>query len=66
MPQNMKIHASQKKKSVLYFKEDTIDSKKLQSAVPSLKSQEQTVQAAPLTKKNLKKKKGKGKEKKRV
>ena len=37
-PQNMKIHASQKKKIVLYFKEDTIDSEKLQSAVPSLTS----------------------------
>ena len=50
------------KKIVLYFKEDTIDSEKLQSVVPSLTSQERTVQATPL-KKNLKK--GKGKEKKR-
>ena len=50
------------KKIVLYFKEDTIDSEKLQSAVPSLTSLERTVQVAP-SKKNLKK--GKGKEKKR-
>ena len=41
-----------------------MDSKKLQSVVPSLTSQERTVQAAP-SKKNLKKEKGKGKEKKR-
>ena len=53
------------KKKILYFKEDTIDSKKLQSTVPSLTSRERTVQAAPLKQKNLKKEKGKGKEKKR-
>ena len=60
-----KLHTSEYENScfiVLYFKEDTIDSKKLQSVVPSLTSQERTVQAAP-SKKNLKKKKGKGKEK---
>ena len=51
-----------KKIIVLYFKEDTIDSEKLQSAVPSLTSRDQTVQAVPLKKK---KKKGKGKERKR-
>ena len=63
----MQIHASQKKKIVLYFKEDTIDSEKLQSAVPSLTSREQTVQAAPSKREERKKnlKKGKGKEKKR-
>ena len=47
-----------KKKIVLYFKEDTIDSEKLQSAVPSLTSRERTVQAVPSKKK---KKEGKGK-----
>ena len=57
-----------KKKIVLYFKEDTIDSEKLQSAVPSLTSRERTGQVAlskreERRKKNLKK--GKGKEKKR-
>ena len=36
-----------KKKIVLYFKEDTIDSEKLQSVVPSLTSRERKVQAAP-------------------
>ena len=70
-----KLHTSEytnscftKKKIVLYFKEDTIDSEKLQSAVPSLTSWERTIQATPSKmeerrKKNLKK--GKGKEKKR-
>ena len=71
-----KLHTSEyenscftkKKKFVLYFKEDTIDLEKLQSAVPSLTSRERAVQAAPSKreerrKKNLKK--GKGKEKKR-
>ena len=48
------------KKIVLYFKEGTIESEKLQSTVPSLTSRELTVQAAP-SKKNLKK----GKKKKR-
>ena len=63
-----KLHASEYKNScftkkiVLYFKEDTIDSKKLQLAVPSLTSQERTVQVVPS--KNLKKEKGRGKEKK--
>ena len=41
-----------KKKIVLYFKEDTIDSEKLQSSAPSLTSRERTVQAAPLKKKS--------------
>ena len=67
-----KLHTSEyenlcfkkKKEIVLYFKEDTIDSKKLQSVVSSLTFMERTVQAAP-SKTNLKKKKGKGKEKKR-
>ena len=66
-----KLHTSEyenscftKKKIVLYFKEDTIDSEKLQSTAPSLTSRERTVQASPSKKKkNLKK--GKGKEKKR-
>ena len=53
------------KKIVLYFKEDTIDSKKLQSTVSSLTSRERTVQAAPSKKKREKKisrkRKGKGK-----
>ena len=44
-----------KKKIVLYFKEDPIDSKKLQSPVPSLTSQERTVQAAPSKKKSQEK-----------
>ena len=70
----IKLHTSEyenscfakKKKIVLYFKEDTIDSEKLQSAVSSLTSWERTVQAAPSKKKkNRKKGKGKGKEKKR-
>ena len=64
-----KLHTSEYKNScfiVLYFKEDTIDSKKLQSAVPSFTSRERTVQPTPSKKKkNLKKEKGKGKEKKR-
>ena len=45
-----KLHTSEyanscfkKKKIVLYFKEDTIDSEKLQSAMPSLTSRERTV-----------------------
>ena len=59
----MQIHVSQKKKIVLYFKEDTIDSEKLQSTVPSLTSREQTVQAAPS--KGRKKKEKKKKERKR-
>ena len=63
-----KLHTSEyknscftkKKKIVIYFKEDTIDSEKLQSAVPSLTSRERTIQAAPSKKKkNLKKGKGK-------
>ena len=72
-----KLHTSEyansrfkKKKIVFYFKEDTIDSEKLQSVVPSLTSWERTKQAAPSKreerrkeKKNLKK--GKWKEKKR-
>ena len=51
-----------KKKIVLYFKEDTIDSEKLQSVVPSLTSQERKVQAAPSKReeKNISRK-GKGK-----
>ena len=60
-----KLHTSEYENScftVLYFKEGTIDLKKLQSAVPSLTSRERTVQAAP-SKKDLKKEKGKGKEK---
>ena len=64
-----KLHTSEYENScfiILYFKENTIDSKKLQSAVPSLTSRERTVQAAPSKKKkNLKKEKGNGKEKKR-
>ena len=67
-----KIHTSEyenscltkKKKIVLYFKEDTIDSKKLQSAVPSLTSRERIVQAAPSKIKN-KKKKSQGRERER-
>ena len=55
-----KLHTSEyensffikKKKIVLYFKEDTIDSEKLQSTVSSLTSREQTVQAAPSKKKS--------------
>ena len=62
-----------KKKIVPYFKEDTIDSEKLQSAVPSLTSRDRTVQAAPSKreerrKKNLKEKENeeeKGKEEKK-
>ena len=41
-----------KEKIILYFKEDTIDSKKLQLAVPSLTSRERTVQAVPSKKKS--------------
>ena len=56
----IKLHTSEyenscfakQKKIVLYFKEDTIDSEKLQSAVSSLTSRERTVQAAPSKKKN--------------
>ena len=67
-----KLHTSEyanscsKNKIVLYFKEDTIVSEKLQSTVPSLTSRKRTVQAAPSKreerrKKNLKKRKGKEK-----
>ena len=49
-----------KKKIVLYFKEDTIDSEKLQSTAPSLTSRERTVQASPSKKKKISRK-GKGK-----
>ena len=57
------LHKKKKKeKIVLYFKEDTIDSEKLQSAVPSLTSQERIVQAAP----SKKKKKSQERERERV
>ena len=65
-----KLHTSEyenscfTKKIVLYFKEETIDSKILQSAVPSLTSRERTAQAASSKKKkktSRKKRKGKGK-----
>ena len=46
-----KFMLHKKKRIVLYFKEDTIDSENLQSAAPSLTSRERTVQAAPLKKK---------------
>ena len=48
-----------KKKRLLYFKEDTIDSEKLQSAVPSLTSRERTVQAPPSKREEKRKKKRK-------
>ena len=47
-----------KKNIVLYFKEDIIDSEKLQSVVSSLPSRERIVQAAPSKKIS---RKGKGK-----
>ena len=58
-----KFMLHQKKKIVFYFKEDTIDSEKLQSEVPSLTSRERTVQAGPSKREERKKisRKGKGK-----
>ena len=52
-----------KKKIVLYFKEETIDSKKLQSAVPSLHLRNEQYKQLPQKKKKKisRKKKGKGK-----
>ena len=59
-----KLHTSEyanscftkKKKIILYFKEDTIDSEKLQSTVSSLASWERTIQAAPSQREERKKK----------
>ena len=59
-----KLHPSEYENScfiVLYFKEGTIDSKKLQSTVPSLTSRERTVQTTPSKNKISRKRKGKGK-----
>ena len=68
-----KLHTSEysnscftkKKKIVFYFKEDTIDSEKLQSAVPSLTSRERTVQAASSKREEIRKKKSQERERER-
>ena len=64
-----KLHTSEYENScfiVLYFKEDTIDSKKLQSVVPSLKTRERTVQVAPSKKKSQEREREREREEERV